>query len=310
MPVGAPISKVAATQSYGAEVILNGNTYDDAYHYCLELQKETGAVYIPAFDDLDIITGQGTLGLEILEEVPDVDAVIVPIGGGGLISGIAIAIKSLRPEVQIIGVEPKGAASSRLSLDRNEVSTLDDLSTIADGIAVKRPGKHTFPIIQQLVDEVVTVDDETIIQSVLLLMERGKLLVEGAGAASAAVLLDNSIDLKGKKVVAVLSGGNIDINLVSRFIQHGLSSSGRYLVFHTLLPDKPGELLRLCNVIADQGINIIDVDLRRNGMRIPIRQTEVFLTIETRNKEHCQHLMNLLGNQGYIVDEVEAGIRG
>src|SRR5437763_13644646 len=207
MPETAPLAKVTATQGYGANVVLHGFTYDDAYQYCLDLQLETGASFIHAFDDPDVIAGQGTLGLEMLSDLPDADAIVVPIGGGGLIAGIAIAARALRPNITIIGVQAAGASSCRTSLDAGELCTLPTITTIADGIAVKRPGELTFSIIQRLVDEVVLVNDEEIIAAVLLLMERNKLLVEGAGAVGVAALLSGTIKLNGTKVLVPLTGG-------------------------------------------------------------------------------------------------------
>jgi|SRR5579859_549811 len=306
MPRFAPLAKVTATQSYGAEVVLHGDTYDDAYARCMEVQQETGATYVPAFDDADVIAGQGTLGLEILHEQPDVDTLIVPIGGGGLISGIAIAAKSLKPDIRVIGVQASGSGSCRASLDTGEVVSLPAISTIADGIAVKRPGAITFPIIKELVDDVLLIPDEDIINAVLLLLERCKFLVEGAGAISVAALLSGLIEVKGHTVVCPLSGGNIDVNLVSRFIQHGLSAAGRFLAIHTLLSDRPGELLRLLQVIADQGVNVLDVSHHRLSSHIPIQQVEVILTLETRDRAHCEQLMRVLQKRGYQVVEDEA----
>src|SRR6266516_3030590 len=272
MPETAPLAKVTATQGYGAEVVLHGFTYDDAYQYCLELQQESGATIIHAFDDTAIIAGQGTLGLEMLSDLPDADALVVPIGGGGLIAGIAIAARALRPNIKIIGVQAAGAAGCRASLDAGELSTLSSIMTIADGIAVKRPGGLTFPVIQHLVDDVVLVNDEAIISAVLLLMERSKMLVEGAGAAGVAAMLSGAVELKGKKVLVPLTGGNIDINLVGRFIEHGLKAAGRYFVIHTRLTDRPGELMRMLNIIADMRINVIDVRHQRISSRLPIMQ--------------------------------------
>src|SRR5579883_1261138 len=306
MPRFAPLAKVTATQSYGAEVVLHGDTYDDAYARCMEVQRETGATYIAAFDDPDVIAGQGTLGLEMLSEQPDADTLIVPIGGGGLISGIAIAAKSLKPDIRIIGVQASGAGSCRASLDVGEVVTLPTINTIADGIAVKRPGQITFPIIKELVDEVLLINDEQIINAVLLLLERCKFLVEGAGAIGVAALLSGLIDVKGHTVVCPLSGGNIDIKLVSRFIQHGLSAAGRFLAIHTLLADRPGELLRLLQIIADQGVNVLDVNHHRLSSHVPIHQVEVILTLETRDRAHCDQLMQVLTEHGYQVVESQA----
>jgi threonine dehydratase len=305
MPAGAPIAKVAATQSYGAHVVLFGETYNDAYARACAIQAETGATFIQAFDDPDIIAGQGTLGLEILADLPDVEAILVGVGGGGLISGIATAIKALKPDVRIIGVEASGAASMRAALDAGHVVTLPAINTIADGIATKSVGVYTLAIVRSLVDDVITVDDEEIIDAVLFLLEHGKLLVEGAGAVGVAALLSGRVDLAGRRVVAVLSGGNIDMNLVGRFIQHGLSTQGRYLVIHVLLPDHPGALLRLLQVIAGQNINVLDVERRRMVPHLPIQQVEVMLTLETRDRAHCDTLLSLLRTQGYTVAEAQ-----
>ena len=306
MPETAPLAKVTATQGYGAEVVLHGFTYDDAYQYCLELQQETGATFIHAFDDPDIIAGQGTLGLEMLSDLPDADALIVPIGGGGLIAGITIAARALRPNIKIIGVQAAGAAGCRASLDAGELRTLPSIATIADGIAVKRPGTLTFPIIQNLVDDVVTVNDEEIIGAVLLLMERNKMLVEGAGAAGVAAMLSGVVKLDGKRVLVPLTGGNIDINLVSRFIEHGLATAGRYFVIHTLLTDRPGELMRLLGIISEMRINVIDVRHQRISSRLPIMQREETLTLETRDRAQCEQLLERLRAAGYVVEEAQA----
>jgi threonine dehydratase len=306
MPETAPLAKVTATQGYGAEVVLHGFTYDDAYQYCLELQRETGATFIHAFDDPDVIAGQGTLGLEMLGDLPDADALIVPIGGGGLIAGMTIAARALRPSIKIIGVQAAGAAGCRASLDAGELKTLPSIATIADGIAVKRPGTLTFPIIQNLVDDVVTVIDEEIIGAVLLLMERSKMLVEGAGAAGVAAMLSGVVKLEGKRVLVPLTGGNIDINLVGRFIEHGLATAGRYFVIHTRLTDRPGELMRLLAIISEMRINVIDVRHQRISSRLPIMQREETLTLETRDRAQCEQLLQRLRSDGYIVEEAQA----
>src|SRR6266478_4106416 len=306
MPETAPLAKVMATQGYGARVVLYGFTYDEAYKRCRELQQETGATFIHAFDDPDIIAGQGTLGLEMLSDLPDADALIVPIGGGGLIAGISIAARALRPNIKIIGVQAEGASSSRASLDAGELRTLASIATIADGIAVKRPGTMTFPIIQNLVDDVVMVNDEAIIGAVLLLMERCKMLIEGAGAAGVAAMLSGAIKLEGKKVLVPLTGGNIDINLVGRFIEHGLATAGRYFVMHTRLTDRPGELMRLLTIIAEMRVNVIDVRHQRISSRLPIMQREETLTLETRDRAQCEQLLQRLRAAGYIVEEAQA----
>jgi threonine dehydratase len=306
MPETAPLAKVMATQGYGAEVVLHGFTYDDAYQHCLELQEELGATFIHAFDDPDVIAGQGTLGLEMLSDLPDADALVVPVGGGGLIAGITIAARALRPNIKIIGVQAAGAASSRASLDAGELRELPSIATIADGIAVKQPGALTFPIIQHLVDDVVVVNDEAIIGAVLLLMERSKMLVEGAGAAGVAALLSGAVNLQGMKVLVPLTGGNIDINLVSRFIEHGLATAGRYFVIHTRLTDRPGELMRLLTIIAEMRINVIDVRHQRISSRLPIMQREETLTLETRDRAQCDQLLQRLREAGYVVEEAQA----
>jgi threonine dehydratase len=305
MPETAPLVKVMATQGYGANVVLHGFNYDDAYQHCLELQEETGATFVHAFDDPDVIAGQGTLGLEMLSDLPDADVIVVPIGGGGLIAGIAIAARALRPNITIIGVQAAGASSCRTSLDAGELRTLPTITTIADGIAVKRPGELTFSLIQRLVDDVIVVNDEEIIAAVLLLMERNKLLVEGAGAAGVAAVLSGTIELKGKKVLVPLTGGNIDINLVGRFIEHGLAAAGRYFVIHTRLTDRPGELMRLLNIIAEMRINVIDVRHQRISSRLPIMQREETLTLETRDRAQCEQLLQHLREAGYMVEEAE-----
>ena len=306
MPETAPLAKVTATQGYGAEIVLHGFTYDDAYQHCLDLRNETGATFIHAFDDPDIIAGQGTLGLEMLSDLPDADALVVPIGGGGLIAGIAIAARALRPDITIIGVQAAGAAGCRAALDAGELQTLPTIMTIADGIAVKRPGALTFSIISRLVDDVVVVNDEAIISAVLFLMERNKMLVEGAGAAGVAALLNGTIKLPGKKVLVPLTGGNIDINLVSRFIEHGLAAAGRYFVIHTRLTDRPGELMRLLTIIAEMRINVIDVRHQRISSRLPIMQREETLTLETRDRAQCEQLLQRLRLDGYVVEEAQA----
>lgn len=306
VPENAPLSKVAATQGYGANVVLHGATYDDAAQHCFELQKELGATYIPAFDDLDVVTGQGTLGLEMLTEVPNADMIVVPIGGGGLISGIAIAARAINPTIKIIGVEAAGAASMHASIQAGQLQTLPAIATIADGIAIKQPGKCTFPIIQQLVDDIVLVNDEQIINAALLLMERHKILVEGAGASGVAALLNGTIELKGKRVLVPLTGGNIDINLLGRFTEHGLVSASRYFAIHARLADRPGELAQMLNIVANMRVNIIDVRYQRISNRMPFMQHEAMITLETRNQAQCEEILRMLRTAGYTVEAAEA----
>jgi len=306
VPENAPLTKVTATQSYGANVVLWGATYDDAVQHSFTLQQELGATYIPAFDDRDVVIGQGTLGLEMLTEVPHADVIVVPIGGGGLISGIALAARAMKPSITIIGVEAAGAASMRASLDAGQLQTLPALATIADGIAIKRPGKITFPLIQQLVDDVVLVKDEQIIKAALLLMERHKILVEGAGAVGVAALLNGTLQLKGKHVLVTLTGGNIDINLLGRFTEHGLVNESRYFAIRTSLDDRPGELARMLNIIASLRVNIIDVHYQRVSNHLPFMQHEAVITLETRNRAQCEELLNVLRAAGYTVAEAQA----
>lgn len=306
MPESAPLAKVTATEGYGAKVVLHGTTYDDAYQHCLELQQQSGATFIHAFNDPHIVAGQGTLGLEMLNDLPDADAIVVPIGGGGLISGIAIAARALKPDITIIGVQASGAGSCRASLDAGTPVSLPAATTIADGIAVKRPGDLNFAIIKELVDDIVLVDDEATINAVLLLMERCKMMVEGAGAIGLAALLSGKVDLRGKKVLVPLTGGNIDINLVGRFIEHGLATAGRYFVIHTRLTDRPGELMRMLAIISDMRINIIDVRHQRISNRLPIMQREETITLETSNRAQCESVLSRLRAEGYMVEEAQA----
>ena len=246
LPAGAPISKVEATRSYGAEVCLVPGVYDDAYARAIELQKEHGYTFVHPFDDPKVIAGQGTIGLEVLEQMPDVEAVVVPIGGGGLISGVAFAIKTLRPEIKVYGVQSSGAPSMAASLQEGHIARLGEVSTIADGIAVKEPGVNTFEMCNRYVDEVVTVSDDEIAAAILALIEQQKIVSEGAGAVSVAAVMYNKVPVKGKKVVCLVSGGNIDVNTLSRVITRGLSKSGRNYTFSIDLADKPGQLSGVC----------------------------------------------------------------
>ncbi len=301
MPRHAPITKVMATKGYGARVILWGETYDDAKARALHLHRKTGATYIPAFDDYDVIAGQGTVGLEILEELPDCDALVVPIGGGGLVSGVALGAKESRPEIKVYGVQAKGAASLPLSLEKGRLVSLDRVETIADGIAVKKPGQLTFPLIQRYVDGIATVDDDEIASTILLLLERSKLLVEGAGAVGLAALLNGKLSLSGKKVVVVLSGGNIDIPLLSRILEKGLAKAGRYLRLEVPLQDRPGALKEFLAVVARAEANVISVEHDRLDPRMPINRVEVYLTVETRDTSHGEELLEALREKGYEV---------
>lgn len=304
MPEGAPISKVEATEQYGAQVVLHGLTYDDAYQKACELQALHGYTFIHGFDDPYTIAGQGTIGLEILEELPDVETVLVPIGGGGLISGIALALKALKPSVRVVGVQAAGAPAIYLSQQKGQLVYTDSVRTIADGIAIKRPGNLNWEMIHEYVDDVVLVDEEEIAQSILFLLERGKLMIEGAGAVGMAALLGNRVpNLKGP-VCAVLSGGNIDVNILSRIIERGLVKAGRYVRLSTFVPDRPGGLQQLLATVAQAGANVIHVHHERWLNKVTIGEVEINLALETRNAHHVDQLLALLKHEGYHVSVI------
>lgn len=301
LPAGAPISKVEATKGYGAEVCLVPGVYDDAYKKALELQAEYGYTLVHPFDHPQVIAGQGTIGLEILEDMPDVDTVIVPIGGGGLISGVAYAIKTLKPSVKVYGVQAEGAPSMVKSLESGHILRLSEVSTIADGIAVKEPGVHTFDLCQKYVDEVVTVSEDEIAAAILALIEQQKLVAEGAGAVSVAAAMFNKIPVEGKKVVCVVSGGNIDVNFLNRVITRGLTKSGRNCSFTIKLYDKPGQLSAVCSIIARLGGNIISVNHERTNAGTHITGCTIRVTLETRNVDHIATILAGLTDAGYEV---------
>ncbi len=301
MPNGAPISKVEATKSYGAEVCLVEGTYDDAHDKAVELQKETGATFVHPFDDEMVIAGQGTIGLEILNQLTDVDAVIVPIGGGGLISGVAFAIKSLNPKVKVYGVQSAGAPSMYLSIAQKSIQTLPSVNTFADGIAVKTPGELTFELCSQYVDEITTVTDDEVATAILSLIEKQKLISEGAGAVSVAAALFGKFPIKGKKVCCLVSGGNIDVTILSRVIERGLQKTGRLAEFTIALTDKPGELVAVSKIIADLGANVVSVSHDRADLNTDINSCYLRLSMETRNHEHIQRIKDSLAKYGYKI---------
>jgi threonine dehydratase len=300
MPVGAPLPKIAATKGYGAKVELSGANVDESLVAAHEFAEQTGAVLVHPFDHQDVIAGQGTVGLEILDQCPDVETIIVGVGGGGLISGVAAAVKARRPEVRVIGVQSAGAAAVPLSLQAGRPIRLDEYLTIADGIAVGRPSDLTFAHIAKLVDDVVTVTDEDISRALVMLLERAKLVVEPAGAVGVAAMMSGVVPLK-PPVVAVLSGGNIDPLLMVRVIDHGLAAAGRYLRFTVRCGDRPGQLAALLTLIGGQGANIEDVDHRRNDPRLRLGEVEVELSVETRGAEHSDRLLTTLRQAGYSV---------
>jgi threonine dehydratase len=306
MPQRAPLVKVTATQGYGARVILHGETFGDAYAYAREQQKITGASFIHAYDDHDLIAGQGTLGLEVLSQVPSVESIIVPVGGGGLISGIAIAVKSQRPEVQIIGVQAKGANTAQRSLEAGYIITETTPNTIADGISLNRPGDLPFSIMQNYIDQIVSVSDEETMGAILLLLERCKLQVEAAGAVGLAALLQPGLlNLANKNVVVVLSGGNIDMKLLGGFIERGLMTQGRIIILRTVITDRPGELKRLLTLIADLDVNVREMNYYPTMHSLPAQHVEVTLTLDTRNNSHIEQLISVLKGHGYVVTKVQ-----
>jgi threonine dehydratase len=303
MPLNAPLAKINATQNYGAEVELSGLIYDEAYQRALDLQRETGATFIHAFDDVQVIAGQGTLAVEILEELPDVDMIFVPVGGGGLASGIACACKSLNPSVRVVGVQAQGAASLKYSLEQGLPTMIDSVNTIADGIAVKRPGNITYQLLETYLDDVVTVDDDEIASTILLCLERAKMVVEGAGAVSLAALLYQKYPAAGRqKVVPIISGGNIDVNFMTQIIAKGLVKAGRYFKINTLMPDKPGTLSNFLKIVAENRGNVISIDLDRTYSDEPIGITRVFAVIETDGFAHGETIIQALKSRGYLHD--------
>lgn len=300
MPAGAPLSKVKATRELGANVVLHGTVYDDAYAEACRLQKETGATFIHPFDDPMVIAGQGTIGLEIMDDLPDVNTIVVPIGGGGLASGVAAAVKMLHPHVRVIGVQAAGAAGMKASLDAGHIVELPSAKTIADGIAVKRPGENTFELCRQYLDQVVTVDDDEIAQAILFLMERGKMVAEGAGAAPVAAILNRKFDVTGK-VAAVISGGNIDVTMLSRIIEKGLLRAGRVSKLRIILQDRPGQLEQVSRIIGGNGANVMAIHHDRTDVDLDIRDAILEITMETQDREHAQRIIAALREAGFNV---------
>jgi threonine dehydratase len=303
MPEGAPISKVKATRDYGADVVLHGATYDDAAEYARQLEREEDRYYLPAFDDWDVMAGQGTIGLEILDDLPEVETVVVPIGGGGLISGIATAIKGEKPDARVIGVQAEGASSVAPSLDKGERIELGSVDTIADGIATRTIGEKTFEVIQERVDEVVTVSDADIAVAVMLLLERGKLLVEGAGAVALAALLADEFEYEaGETIVPALCGGNIDLNTLTTVLVRGMIETGRYLRIRTVLPDRPGALDSLVDIISGAEANIYAIQHDRTSRDVSMDAAEVEIDLETRGHDHVAALVDALEAGGYEIE--------
>lgn len=301
LPDNAPISKIEATKWYGADVCLVEGVYDDAYQKALRLRDEKGYTFVHPFDDEEVIAGQGTIGLELLEQLPDLDAVIVPIGGGGLISGVAFAIKQLNPNVKIYGVQASGAPSMLNSIEHNKIERMGFVRTIADGIAVKEPGEHTFEYCKKYVDEIVTVNDDEISTAILALIEQHKLIAEGAGAVAVAAAMFNKVPIKGKKTICLVSGGNIDVTILSRVIGRGLQKSGRSYTMTIELVDKPGQLQHVSKIIAGTGANVVSVYHERVSHTTDINGCYLRLEMETRNQEHIDQIQYTLTAAGYKI---------
>ena len=301
MPDGAPISKVEATKRLGAEVRLVSGAYDDAYEYACRLRDETGATFIHPFNDELVIAGQGTIGLEILDQLPEVDAIVVPVGGGGLISGVACAVKSLAPNVKVYGVQAANAPSMARSRQMDEIVTLDTVATFADGIAVKTPGELTYAMAKQYVDDVVTVTEDEIAAAILALIEKQKLIAEGAGAVSVAAAMFNKLPLAGKKTVCLVSGGNIDVNILSRVITRGLVMGGRNSVLQIALEDKPGQLVGVSKIISDCGGNVVSVHHERSDANMAISSCFLKIGMETRDFEQIRLIKDELTKAGFHI---------
>jgi threonine dehydratase len=301
MPAGAPLSKIEATKKYGAEVVLVDGVYDDAYKKAVELTQEHGYTFAHPFDDERVIAGQGTIALEILEQRPDVDQIIVPIGGGGLISGIAYAVKHIKPECRVVGVQAAGAPSMYKSIMQNRIIELPSVATIADGIAVKKPGELTFDLCSKYVDEIVTVSEDEIASAILTLMETQKTVAEGAGATSVAAAMFGKVEVGARKTVCLVSGGNIDVSILSRVITRGLTKTGRITEITTKVMDKPGQLTALLQLVAKTGGNIISIDHNREAQKSEINSCVVSMVLETRNTEHVNEIHSALRDAGYQI---------
>ena len=298
LPEGAPISKVEATRRLGAEICLVPGVYDDAYQRALQLRDEHGYAFVHPFNDERVIAGQGTIGLEMIDDLADVEAVVVPIGGGGLISGVAFAIKSLNPKVKVYGVQAAGAPSMYQSIHEHKAVTLDSVSTVADGIAVKTPGDLTFDICSKYVDDIALVSEDEICAAILRLLEENKMVAEGAGAVSVAAAMFNKVPIKGKKTICLVSGGNIDVNILNRVVNRGLDKGGRICTLAMELDDKPGQLLEVSQAVASLGGNVISVHHERNDDTTNVTACQLRIQIETRNSEHVQAIKEALKNKG------------
>ncbi|MGN0233299.1 MAG: threonine ammonia-lyase [Bacteroidaceae bacterium] len=302
LPDGAPISKVEATRGYGADICLVPGVYDDAYQQALALRDERGYTFIHPFDDENVIAGQGTIGLELLEQLPDVQTVIVPIGGGGLASGVAFAIKQLNPMVEVWGVQAAGAPCMYQSMVDHQILRLSSVSTIADGIAVKQPGEITYETCQKYLDGIVTVTEDEICAAILTLIEQHKMVAEGAGAVSVAAAMFGKVPVKGRKTVCIVSGGNIDVTILNRVINRGLAKSGRTCTFTVELEDKPGQLVGVSQIVASMGGNVISVHHERNDDSARVTACQLRIKVETRNEQHIEEIRKALTSQGFKVE--------
>ena len=304
MPVQAPLAKVAATKGYGARVILHGAVFDEAHAEALRIANEHGLTYVHPFDDPMVMAGQGTVALEVLEQAPDVDTLVVPIGGGGLIAGISVAARQLRPDLRVIGVQADGADATAQAFRNNYAGPLRNPTTIADGLLTRAPGEQTLPIIREYVDDVVTVTDEAIAETVVLLMERAKTVAEPAGAVALAALMSGAVRARDSVSCAIISGGNVDPNLMDRLLQYGLGAAGRHLRLRTELTDRPGALVGVSTIIAEQGANIFEVVHHRIGSAHSVNQVDLELTLEVRDRAHGEALIAALRKAGYVAEVV------
>ncbi|MFP4632362.1 MAG: threonine ammonia-lyase [Halobacteriales archaeon] len=304
MPRDAPISKVDATSGYGGEVVLHGVDYDEAYERAREIERAEGRVFVHPFDDPLVQAGQGTLGLEVVESLPEVDVVVVAVGGGGLAAGVATAVKAHDPDVRVVGVQSEGASHLQRSLEEGEIHEIDGVSTISDGIATRRVAESTFEAVRERVDDVVVVSDDETADAMLGLLERHKVVTEGAGAVPLAAVLNRDLGLDGEDVVCVLGGGNIDSNVLSQVVNRGLINAGRYLKFETVLKDKPGALVEIASLIAEQDANIYAIHHERMAKDVTLNAAEVEFELETRGREHSNRIVRALENEGYDVDVI------
>ena len=303
MPATTPILKVEATKAYGAEVVLHGDGFDEAAAYSLQLQKKHGYIYVHPFNDREVLLGQGTTALEIINELKDVDAILVPIGGGGFASGVALATKLVSPTVKVIGVEPENAACMKAALDAGKIVSLKSSDTVADGCAVKTAGTLTFEFCKKYLDEIITVNEMEIMSALLFLIEKHKLIAEGAGVLSLAAL--NKLNLKGKKVVAIVSGGNIDISTISALIDKALIARGRIFYFAVQLPDKPGELLNIAKILSEENANVIKLDHNQALVTDSFKKVVLGVTVETHNHEHIERIVHALNKKGYEIEKID-----